>query len=89
MCPNTSFSWTTCSLSRYNVKGELDCLNCKTGSFSQIFNSTSMFTKESNYSPQFFEKKSTRRWGIFNNFKEKLSVPSVHLFRVQFNIDEQ
>ena len=32
MCPNTSFSLTTYSLSRYNVKGELDWFNyCKAG----------------------------------------------------------
>ena len=34
LCPNTCFSRTTCSLSRYNVKIELDCFNCKTGVFS-------------------------------------------------------
>ena len=31
MCPNTCFSRTTYSLSRCNVKGELDCFNCKAG----------------------------------------------------------
>ena len=34
VCPNTCFSHTTCSLIRYNVEGELDCFNCKTGVFS-------------------------------------------------------
>ena len=33
-----------------------------------------MFTKESNYSPRFWEK-STPLWGIYNNYEEKLSVP--------------
>ena len=59
----------------YNVKGELDCLNCKTGVFLSLF--TSMFTKESNYNPRFCEK-TTRLWGIFNIYKGKLSVPRVH-----------
>ena len=36
-----------------------------------------MFTKESNYNPRFWGKKSTPLWGIFNNYKEKLSVPKV------------
>ena len=35
VCPNTCFSCTTCWLGRKNVKGELDCFNCKTG-FSLI-----------------------------------------------------
>ena len=34
MCPNTCFSRTTCLLSKHNVKGELDCFNCKMGFFS-------------------------------------------------------
>ena len=37
-----------------------------------------MFTKEGNYNPRFFRKKSTRLWGIFNNYKEKLTVARVH-----------
>ena len=64
----------TC-MSSYNVKGELDCFNCKTGAFLRLF--TSMFTKESNYNPRFCEKKSISQWGIFNNYKEKLSVPTL------------
>ena len=36
-----------------------------------------MFTKESDYSPRFWEEKSTPLWGIFNNYKEKLIVPRV------------
>ena len=75
-CPNTCFSRTVCSLSRYNVKIELDCFNCKTAVFLRLF--TSIFTKENNYNPRFCTKKSTRPWGIFNNYKEKLSVPRVH-----------
>ena len=69
-------SRTTCSLNRYNVKGELDCFNYKTGVFVRLF--TSMFTRESNYNPCFCEKKSTRLWGIFNNYKENISVLRVH-----------
>ena len=76
MCPNTPFSRTTCSLSRYNMKGELDCFNCKTGVFLRLF--TSMFTKESNYNPRFCGKKLTYQWGIFNSYKEKQSVLRVH-----------
>ena len=34
-----------------------------------------MFTKESNYNPRFWEKKSAPLCGIFNKYKEKLSVP--------------
>ena len=76
MCPNTCFSRTTCSLSRYNVKFELVCFNCKTGVFLRSFKS--MLIKESNYNPRFCEKKSARLWGIFNNHKEELSDPRVH-----------
>ena len=54
MCPNTRFSRTICSLSKYNVKCELDCFNCKTGVFLRLF--TSMFIEESNYTPSFCEK---------------------------------
>ena len=75
MCPSTCFSRTNCLLSRYSAKGKLDCFNCKTGVFLRLF--TPMFTKESNYNPRFWEKKSTPLWGIFNNYKEKLSVPRV------------
>ena len=57
-----------------------------------------MFTKESNYNPRFWEKNSTRLCGIFNNYKEKLSVPRVqtdalikqqhYIASVQLNIGE-
>ena len=80
VCPNTSFSRTACSLSRYNVKGELDCFNCKTGVFLRLF--ASMFIKESNYI-HVFAKKLTLQWGMFNNYKEKLSVPRVHTAALQ------
>ena len=30
-------SCKTCSLSRYNAEGELDCFNCKTGVFSDYY----------------------------------------------------
>ena len=76
MCLNTCFSRTTYSLSRYNVKGELDCLNCKVGGFLRLF--TSMFPKESSYNPRFCEKKSTRLWGTIKNYQGKLRVPRVH-----------
>ena len=76
MCPNTCFSRTTCSLSRYNVKGELDCFNCRTGGFSQIIHFNVYKGKQSQST--FLRKKSTRLWGIFNNYKEKLSVPRLH-----------
>ena len=49
------FSRTNCSLSRFHAKGKLDSFNCKTGVFLRLF--TSMFTKESNYSLRFWEKK--------------------------------
>ena len=76
VCRSTCFSRTTCSLSRYNAKGKLDCFNCKTEGFLRLFTPT--FTKESNYNPRFFlEKKSTPLWGIFNKYKEKLSFPRV------------
>ena len=54
VCPNTCFSRTTCSLSRYKVKIELDYFNCKTGVFLRLFNS--MFTKQNNYNPRFCKK---------------------------------
>ena len=63
---------STCSLSRYNVKGESDCFNCKTGFFLRLF--TSMFT----ITIDVLRKKSTGLWGIFNNYKEKLK-PGFHL----------
>ena len=36
-----------------------------------------MSTREGNYNARSFGKKSTPLWGIFNNYKEKLSVPRV------------
>ena len=71
MSPSTCFSRTNCSLSRYNAKGKLDCFNYKTG-FSQIIH-----YKRKRLQSTFLGKKSTPLWGIFNNYKEKLSVPSV------------
>ena len=64
VCPNTCFSRTACSLSKCNVKCELDCFNCKTGVFLRLF--TSMFTKQ--LQSTFF---STRLWVIFNSYKGK------------------
>ena len=34
--------------------------------------------QSSNYNARFCEKESTRLWGIFKNYKEKLSVPRVY-----------
>ena len=78
MGPSTCFSRTSCSLSRHNAEGKLDCFSCKTMFFSD-------------YSFQCLQKKaiaiqvlggggggeSAPLWGIFNNYKEKLSVPKV------------
>ena len=55
---------------------ESDCFNCKGGVLLRLF--TSVFTKQNNYKPRFCNKKVTHLWGIFNNYKEKLSVPRVH-----------
>ena len=76
MCPNTSFLRTTYQLGRYNVKGESDCFNCKTGFFLKLF--TSAVYERKQLQSTVFAKKSTRQLGIFNNCKEKLSVPRVH-----------
>ena len=67
--PTRLASRTTCSLSRYNVKGESDCFNCKTGVLLRLF--TSMFTEESNYNPRFWENNSTHLWRIFSNYIKK------------------
>ena len=75
VCPNACLSRTTCSLSRYNVEGELDCFDCKTGFFFSDY-SLQWFTKESKF--HVFAKKLTRLWEIFNNYKEKLIVPKAH-----------
>ena len=76
MCPNTCFSCTTCSSSRCNVKGELSCFIWKTGGFSQIIHFSAY--KRKRLQSTFLREKSTRLWGIFDNYKEKLSVPGVH-----------
>ena len=72
MCPKKCFSRTTCSLSRYYVKVELDCFNCKSG-FSQIIHLIQCLQKEG-ITVHVFAKKSTCPWGIFNNYREKSSV---------------
>ena len=76
MCASTSCSRTTCSLSMYNVEGELDCFNCKTGGFSQNIHFNVYKGKE--LQSTLLRRKSTRPWGIFYNYKEKLSVRRVH-----------
>ena len=65
----------TCSLSRYNVKGELDCFNCKTGVFSD-FSLQSL--QKTAITIHVSAKKATHLWRIFNYYREKLSVPTVH-----------
>ena len=72
MCPNTCFSCTACSLSRYNVRGELDCLNCETGILSQIIHFN--VDKRKQLQSTFLRKKPTRPWGILSNYKEKLRL---------------
>ena len=74
MCPNTCFSCscTICSLSKYDIKCELDCFNCKTGGFLRLF--TSMFIKKLSTSNHLFAIDLTN----INNYKEKPSVSSVH-----------
>ena len=67
MCPNTYFSRKTYPLSRYNVKGELDCFNCKAG-VSQIIH-FNVYKKKA-IKIHVFAKKSTRLLGIFNKYKE-------------------
>ena len=74
MCPSKCFPRTNCSLSRYNAKGKLDCFNCKTGVFLRFF--TPVFTKKA-ITIHVLGGKSTSLWGIFNNYKEKLSIPRV------------
>ena len=76
MCPNTYFSRMTCSLSRYGVEGELDCFNCKMGLFSDY--SLQCLLQKAITIHFFCEKRSTRLWGILDNYKGKLSVPRVH-----------
>ena len=71
MCPNTCLSRTICLLSRYDVKGELDCFNCNTG-FPQIIHFIVYKTKQ--LQSTFWGKNSTGLSGIFNNYKEKQSV---------------
>ena len=73
--PARAFHARIACLIRYNAKGKSDCFNCKTGFFPRLFTPT--FTKESNYNPGFLGEKSIPLWGIFNNYKEKLSVPRV------------
>ena len=69
--PNMCFSRTTCSLIRYIRLFEL-----QDGVFSQIIHFNVYIKK--NYNPRFCKKKSTRVWGILNNYKEKLNAPRVH-----------
>ena len=77
MCPNTCFSRTTYSLNRYNVKGEIDCFNCKARGFLRLF--TLMFTKESNGQSTFLRQNQL----VYSEYltiikKSKLNDPRVH-----------
>ena len=77
MCPSTCFSRTNCLLSKYNAEGKLDCFNCKTGLFSDYL--LQCLQKKAITIHVFGEKISTPLWGIFNYYKEKLSVPRVQI----------
>ena len=71
MCPNTCFSRTNYSLSRYNVKGELDFFNCKAGVFLRLNYLLQHLQKKAITIHVFArKKKSTRLWGIFSSCKE-------------------
>ena len=62
MCPNTSISRTTCSLSKYNVNSEIRLFKLQDGFFLRLF--TSMFTKENNYNPRFCKKINSSIAGV-------------------------
>ena len=83
MFPSTCFSRMNWSLSKYNVKGVLTARQV----FLRLFIPT--FTKESNYNSPFLGKKSTPLWGIFNNYKEKLSVPRVQTAALSLKVNLQ
>ena len=99
MCPNTSFSHTTCSLSRYNVKGEYIVLTARRGGGGGLSSYSLQRLQNKAITIHVFAKKSTRPWGIFNNYKGNLSVPRVqtavlteqqnHNASIQLKIGEQ
>ena len=61
-------------LTRYNAEGKLDCLTARRGFFSDY--SLQCLQKKA-ITIYVFGKKSTLLWGIFNSYKEKLSLPIV------------
>ena len=68
MRPNTCFSRTTYSLNRYNVKGELDCFNCKTrGGFSDY---PRQCLQKKAIRILVFAEKSTRLWEYLTIIKK-------------------
>ena len=73
----------TCSLSRYNVKGDL----LHNGGFPQIIHFN--VYKRKQLQSTFLRKKSTRQCGIFNNYKEKLSVPRVYTLLHWLSLKQQ
>ena len=83
VCLDTSSLCTTSSLSRYNVEGELDFLTARQGvgggggegGFSD--HSLQRLQKKAITIHVFVKKKSTRLWGIFNNYKEKLEYLAI------------
>ena len=58
-----------------DAEGKLDCFNCKTGGFSQIIHFN--VYKRKQLQSTFLGKISTPLWGLFSNYKVKLSVPRV------------
>ena len=70
----------SCLLSRYNIKGELDCFNCYAGVFPQIIHFH--VYKRMQLQSTFCETKPPRLWGILNNYKEKLVLPECELLAV-------
>ena len=59
----------------YDAKGKLNCFNCKAGVWLRLFTLISLQKKA--ITARVTGKKSTPLWGIFNIYKEQLSVPRV------------
>ena len=68
VCPSTCFSRTNCLKANY--------IALRRGFFSDY--SLQCLQKKAITIHVFARKKSTRLWGIFNNYKEKLSASRVH-----------
>ena len=69
-------SHTTCSLNRYNVKGELDCFNCKTGFFSDYLRQCLQKTA---ITIHVFAKENQLVYGEYLTIIRKVSVPEYTL----------